>query len=338
MGYYGFAPYVPVAKRRAQAAREVEKLKKKGRAVAPVVVEGRKIAHSFWGKAWYDNLERYSDYENRLPRGRTYVRNGSIVDLQIERGGLRALVSGSEIYEVKIDISVAVKARWTAICKDCAGSIGSLVELLQGKLSKHVMERICRADDGLFPAPSEIKMSCSCPDWAGMCKHVAATLYGVGTRLDAAPELLFTLRGVDRVELISAAGDAATLTRIGATGARVLADDDVSALFGLEMAPAPKPPMKKAAKAREKAPAKSEMTGSGADRKTKSAGGKTKSAAKAPAKKTKSASAAPAKSAPLPVNAAKPKQAPRSRRGDEAHAGRNRAAKWIGAKGSKASR
>ena len=150
----------------------------------PVVIEGRKIARSFWGKAWCDNLERYSDFANRLPRGRAYVSNGSVVDLQLAHGKIEALVSGTEIYRVKIDISVAAPTRWKAICADCAGSVGSLVELLQGKLSKHVMERVCREADGLFPGPREITMTCSCPDWAGMCKHVAATLYGVGARLE----------------------------------------------------------------------------------------------------------------------------------------------------------
>src|SRR5688500_6773400 len=114
MSYRGFRPYVPVAKRRAQAAREVHKLEKKGRVLAPVVVAGRQIAQSFWGKAWCDNLERYSDYESRLPRGRTYVRNGSVIDLQIERGQVRAVVCGSEIYNVEIDIAVAASARWRA--------------------------------------------------------------------------------------------------------------------------------------------------------------------------------------------------------------------------------
>ena len=184
MGFYGFRPYVPVAQRRWQAQKETAKLTKSGRVVSPIVIEGRKIAQNFWGKAWCDNLERYSDFESRLPRGRTYVRNGSVVDLQIERGKVEALVSGSEIYKVKVDVDVAAPARWKAICRDCAGSIGSLIELLQGKLSKNVMERVCREADGLFPAPPEIKMSCSCPDWADMCKHVAATLYGVGARLE----------------------------------------------------------------------------------------------------------------------------------------------------------
>ena len=239
MSYYGFRPYVPVAQRRLQALREMEKLKKKGQTISPVAINGRKIAESFWGKAWCDNLERYSDYANRLPRGRTYVRNGSVVDLQIERGVVRAMVSGSSIYKVKIDIGAISQQRWRAIVKDCAGSIGSLVELLSGKLSKNVMERVCREGDGLFPAPTEIKMSCSCPDWAGMCKHVAATLYGAGARLDAAPDLLFTLRGVDRTELIAAAGAELPMTRTGGARERILADDDVAALFGVDMAPAP---------------------------------------------------------------------------------------------------
>jgi uncharacterized Zn finger protein len=235
MSYWGFQPYVSVAQRREQAAKEIEKLRKKGTPVWPIAVEGLKIAKNFWGTAWCDNLERYSDLENRLPRGRTYVRNGSVIDLRISHGKVEALVSGSEIYKVKIDIAVAASTRWKAICADCTGSVGSLIELLQGKLSKNVMARVCREADGLFPAPSEIKMFCSCPDWASMCKHVAATLYGVGARLDSDPDLLFVLRGVERAELVATVGADFPLTQTAATSERVLADDDVAALFGLEM-------------------------------------------------------------------------------------------------------
>jgi uncharacterized Zn finger protein len=244
MSFWDFQPYVSVAARRAQAAREVKKLRKQNRDIAPVVVEGRKIAQSFWGRAWCDNLERYSDYASRLPRGRSYVRNGSVIDLRLERGKLRALVSGSELYQVEINIAVAAPLRWKAICGDCAGSVGSLVDLLRGKLSKNVMERVCRDGDGLFPAPHEIKLSCTCPDWADMCKHVAAVLYGAGARLDAAPELLFTLRGVDHADLVSTAGSDLQITRMGAASERVLGDVDIAALFGLDMAPpaaAPEP-------------------------------------------------------------------------------------------------
>src|SRR5580704_19088338 len=203
MSYYGFRPYLPLAKRRLLAACELEKLKKKGHIVSPVVIEGRTIARNFWGKSWCENLERYSDYANRLPRGRTYARNGSVVDLQIEPGAIRALFSGSELYEVSLQVAPVAKTRWKSICEDCAGGIDSLVELLQGRFSKGVMERICRQEHGLFPRPSEIRFACSCPDYASMCKHVAAALLGVGTRLDAKPELLFRLRAVDENELVA---------------------------------------------------------------------------------------------------------------------------------------
>lgn len=239
MSYYGFRPYVPVANRRLQALREITRLEKNGHTVSPVEIEGRTIARSFWGKAWCENLERYSDYENRLPRGRTYVRNGSVLDLQIERGQIKARVAGSDIYSVKIDIGTLAPARWKAICRDCLGTIGSLVELLSGRLSENVMERVCRKGDGLFPGPREIKMSCSCPDWAGLCKHVAAAMYGAGARLDAAPDLLFTLRGVDRADLIASAGTDLAMTRTGVMTKRRLADDDVAALFGADLVPAP---------------------------------------------------------------------------------------------------
>ncbi|HUJ51574.1 MAG TPA: hypothetical protein VLW25_15300, partial [Bryobacteraceae bacterium] len=150
--YWGWRPYVSVAERRRRAAREMEKRRKKGHAVSPVVVEGRVIAKTFWGKAWCDNLERYSDFANRLPRGRTYVRNGSVIHLEIAPGVIQALVSGSEIYEVTVRVTPVGKARWKSICTDCAGAIDSLIELLQGRFSQGVMERICRQNTGLFPS------------------------------------------------------------------------------------------------------------------------------------------------------------------------------------------
>lgn len=235
-GYGGFAPYVPVRTRRRNAERAVAKLRKKGRVITPVVIDGRTVARTFWGKAWCENLEAYSDYANRLPRGRTYVRNGSVVDLAITAKNVTALVSGSSLYTVKIGIDATDRARWRAIVRECAGKIDSVIELLQGKLSQGVMEVITRKTLGLFPSPKEIKLRCSCPDFATMCKHVAATLYGVGARLDVEPELLFVLRGVDMAELVSEASrTGAFKTQIPTPSTQAFDGTDLAALFGIEL-------------------------------------------------------------------------------------------------------
>ncbi|PYP93745.1 MAG: hypothetical protein DMG65_00170 [Candidatus Angelobacter sp. Gp1-AA117] len=237
---WGWPRYVSAAERRRQAVLKMAKLRKQGKDVSPVVIQGRAIATTFWGKAWCDNLERYSDFENRLPRGRTYARNGSVIDLKIAAGEIKALVSGSSIYKVTIKIAAVSKPRWKSICKDCAGGIDSLIELLQGRFSKAVMERMCQQKTGLFPSPDHIEFSCSCPDWATMCKHVAAVLYGIGARLDQQPELLFRLNQVDEKELISRASDVQPLTGKGPVTAKVLsAGEDLSEIFGLDMAQGP---------------------------------------------------------------------------------------------------
>ncbi len=235
--FYSWRPYISVGEKRLHAERELAKLKKKkGKSVAPVRIDGRKIARSFWGQAWCTNLERYSDYENRLPRGRSCVRTGSVVDLQIAKGEIAAMVVGSNLYKIKIAIVPVKAARWKGICQDCAGTIDSLVELLQGRLAKATMGRVCREGDGLFPSPAEIKLACSCPDWADMCKHVAAALYGVGARLDENPQLLFVLRGVDENELIAGAGQNLPLSKTAPSSGKILDDSDVAALFGIEIA------------------------------------------------------------------------------------------------------
>src|SRR6266853_854569 len=236
MSYFEWHPYVPVVEKRRQAQRKLAKLRKQGQSFAPVTIEGRTIAKTFWGKSWCANLERYSDYATRIPRGRSYVRNGSVLDLQVAKGEIVAMVAGSSLYKIKITVAPVRTERWKAICRDCAGAIDSLVELLQGRLAKGIMDRVCREGDGLFPSPEEIKLSCSCPDWADMCKHVAAALYGVGARLDEKPQLLFVLRGVDENELLANAGQNLGLTRAAPSAAKVLDDNDVAALFGLEMA------------------------------------------------------------------------------------------------------
>ncbi len=260
--YGGWRPYIPVAERRRRALAHARALRASGVDVRPIEVGGRKITRTFWGDAWCRNLEHYSDFHNRLPRGRTYVRNGSVFHLAIGAGCVDALVSGSDIYEVRVEIARTPVKAWKALVKECTGQIDSLVDLLKGRLAQGVMERICRPKTGLFPTPKQIDLECSCPDWARMCKHVAAVLYGIGCRLDHEPELLFLLRGVDAGELIAEAAGKASGTAKTPAPENALADtDDMGALFGIEIeggpSPAPKPrkrrPKKKAA-ARKKGP------------------------------------------------------------------------------------
>ena len=234
--FYEVPPYVPVAKRRANAKAEMEKLKKKkGLVVQPVEISGRKIAASFWGKGWCDHMESFHDYANRLPRGRTYVRNGSVCHLEIKAGGIEAMVSGSQLYNVSITVAPIAQAKWKAVKASCAGQIGSLIDLLRGKLASGVMEVVSHPSSGLFPLPGEIRYRCDCPDSASMCKHIAAVLYGVGARLDHAPEKLFHLRGVNHEEMVdvSSAIGAATAAK---GSRRRLADTGLDDIFGIDLA------------------------------------------------------------------------------------------------------
>lgn len=237
-GGFAFADYVSVAERRARARQAAATIaRKRGRVLAPVgPLQGNKLVRTFWGKAWCDNLESYSDFASRLPRGRAYTRHGAVIDLEIASGKVSALVSGTSTYEVAVTIRSLPARRWKEIATASVGQIDSLVELLTGKLSKQVMELVTHKQRGLFPSPDQISFACSCPDWAGLCKHVAAVLYGVGIRFDEKPELLFALRGVDHSDLISGAAD--DLPRFAggrSAGRKVIKGADLSALFGIEI-------------------------------------------------------------------------------------------------------
>ena len=240
MNYGRWRPYVPVAKRRANATKEIDKLRKKGMKIEPLEVRGRKISSTFWGQAWCSHLEKFSDYENRLPRGRTYVRNGSVCHLAISKGKVEAIVSGSKLYHINITINPLSARKWKDIRQQCAGQIGSMLEWLQGRFSDNVMGVVTDRNKGLFPKPSEIRLACDCPDWAGMCKHIAAVLYGVGARLDQQPELLFLLRNVDHEALISQELELQSATSEKGKQRR-LADSDLSDIFGVEMEAPVKP-------------------------------------------------------------------------------------------------
>ncbi len=241
---YWYPRYVPVGVRRARANLKMRELRAQGMKVQPVELRDRNIAGSFWGQRWCEHLESFSDYANRLPRGRTYVRNGSVCHLAIEPGSVEAMVIGQELYRIVVRIRPLERPTWKAIKKACAGQIGSVLELLQGRLSDRVMDVVAHRDTGLFPQPGEIELACDCPDWATMCKHAAAVLYGVGSRLDDSPELLFRLRGVDEAELIAA--DMALPQ--GAATTDTLADGDLGDIFGIDLDPAGSPPAPNAPK------------------------------------------------------------------------------------------
>jgi uncharacterized Zn finger protein len=236
MAWHRWSPYVPVAARRQQALRKTAALRKKGVDIQPIQIDGRKIAKTFWGAAWCKHLESFSDYDNRLPRGRTYVRNGSVCHLAITKGKIEAKVSGSQLYNLSIQIKTLSPKKWQAVKQRCAGRIASLLELLRGNLSDDVMAVVTDSSTGLFPQPDEITFKCDCPDWAYMCKHVAAVMYGIGARLDEKPELLFQLRGVKHEELIDTdAGAALSNVTKRRSKSKRLAVDELSDVFGIAL-------------------------------------------------------------------------------------------------------
>lgn len=219
-----------VAARRRDAARQRKALLRRDPASQPVVLDGRRtIASSVWGKAWCDHLHRLRDIANRLDRGRSYVRHDAVLDLRITAGRVQAQVLGSALYAVELTIQPLPEQRWQRLIDQTAGEVGSLLDLLAGRLSPAVMAPLADADGGLFPHLSELDFACSCPDWARVCKHVAAAFYGVGARLDAAPELLFLLRGVDPADLLTAA-DAAL-----PPGEDSFENNDLEAIFGISL-------------------------------------------------------------------------------------------------------
>jgi len=238
MSYWRWAPYVPVAERKRKAEKKLKELTKKGQKITPIILVNKNISNTFWGKSWCKHLESFSDYDNRLPRGRTYVRNGSVLHLSIDPGCVTAMVQGSSLYNVKITFTAVAKNKWQEIIKNCSGQIASVIELLQGKFSNAVMETMTHPQKGLFPLPKEVTLHCSCPDSADMCKHLAAVLYGVGARLDQSPELLFVLRQVNHLDLLSSVTSPIHSSKQGK--AKKLQNSDLANVFGIELESDPK--------------------------------------------------------------------------------------------------
>ena len=239
-GWSRWPSYVSVADRRLVGERHAAALRRKGRKLAPVVpkTRSRVLTRTFWGRAWCDNLTAYAALANRLERGRRYLRNGLVIDLQIQPGAVAALVSGSDVYEIRVAIKPVPASRWKALVKGAAGRIESVVELLAGRFDEGVMAHVCHQGTGLFPVPAEISYRCTCPDGSAggwLCKHVGATLYGVGVRLDEDPELLFRLRGVSAADLVTHATERLTTESSEKSGRRSIASEQLSSVFGIEL-------------------------------------------------------------------------------------------------------
>lgn len=236
MGYYGygFPKYVSVAEKKQKNARALEKLRKKMPDAKPITVEGRTIAKTFWGKAWCNNIETYRDFAYRLERGRSYLKSGAVLDLQISSGRVDALVAGSKAkpYAVSVFFEPLDKKLWENIKKSCSGKIQSLISLMQGKLPKDTLENLCKIENGLFPHPRQIKFGCTCADWAGVCKHIAAVMYGIGARFDEDPNLFFLLRGVDPKELIASS---ACIDNIVGSADSEIEEENLSDIFGIDL-------------------------------------------------------------------------------------------------------
>lgn len=291
---YGYAPYVTVAEKQARSEAMSAKLKKKNPDLAPVVIAGQTIAKSWWGKSWNKNIERYADYAYRLDRGRSYVRSGCVLDLQITSGKVNALVAGSrgKPYEINVKIAPLSREHLTRISDQVKEKLHSLSDLLAGKFPADLQSLFFEKESGLFPQPTDISFSCSCPDWAKMCKHVAATLYGVGARLDEEPALFFTLRHIDQSALVGEvlASQADTLLEKAARGAgrrRRLADSDVTTVFNVDLQPPSESPAPEKTRVPRKKSAKKTTKKSAPRKTTKKKTAKKETSKKAAKKKAR---------------------------------------------------
>ncbi|MDH4316880.1 MAG: hypothetical protein OEV64_00690 [Desulfobulbaceae bacterium] len=240
MSWYRYPRYVSVAEIKEKAMKKIAQLIKKNPDINPVVTNGNDLAKTWWGQSWNTNLESYADFSNRIGRGRSYVRHGAVLDLQITEGRVEALVQGSSLkpYEVLVTIKKLSRETTEVIKSGCRGKLSSLQDLLGGTFPKELNELFLARGTGLFPIPKEIYFSCNCKDMAVMCKHVAATLYGIGVRFDEDPLLFFKLRSIEVGELVAQAVRERTgdlLSKIEVKSDKIIKGGDLSDLFGIEL-------------------------------------------------------------------------------------------------------
>lgn len=237
---YDYPEYVTGAEKQARAQKQAAKLRKKKPDLAPIHIQGRAIAKTWWGNSWNRNLEIYADYSNRLARGRSYVKTGAVLHLEIETGLVTALVQGSrkKPYAVEIKIAPLAEGQLKAVLKLCNRQIASLEQLIAGQFPRALGELFTLKGKGLFPSAKEISFSCTCPDWACMCKHVTAVLYGIGARFDQDPALFFKLRDIDFSLLLKKTVEEKVQSMLAnaekTKGRRILTDLDIPTLFGLK--------------------------------------------------------------------------------------------------------
>lgn len=238
-GFNDFSRYsqISIEELKERASSSITKAGKKGKNYEPVQVSGRKICQHWWGQAWCENLEQYADYASRIDRGKRYVRSGAVVDLQIQNGKIEAKVQGSQRapYKVEIMISPLSKERCQEIEEKCGKRIANMESLIQGDFPDE-MKELFIGEKGLFPTPREIYFHCSCPDWAVMCKHVAAAMYGIGVKVDQNPFYFFRLRGIDVESFIRVAVAnkvESMLANAELPSKRILETEDVTDLFGV---------------------------------------------------------------------------------------------------------
>jgi uncharacterized Zn finger protein len=238
MPRYGeYWDYVSSEEKKERTKKAIQKLSKV-RKLLPVISNSRAIAVTWWGKSWIRNLEGYADYSSRLQRGRTYVRTGAVIDLSIESGRITALVTGSKSdpYEVSITIAPLITRTKKQLVGKCRSALTSLTALLTGEFPADLEKSFLARGDGLFPSPREINFDCTCPDWADMCKHVAASLYGTSVRLDEKPELFFILPGMQVEDFVGSVIEEETRDvkeKARVRTSRILSAQDSRRLFGL---------------------------------------------------------------------------------------------------------
>jgi uncharacterized Zn finger protein len=238
VGYYGWYKPESAADKAKKNQKSLEKLRKTNPDISPIIISGNLIASKWWGKAWNKNLENYADFKNRISRGKAYVKSGAVLDLKISEGKVEAIVQGnsSKPYNVTISIDKLDKRDWEKVKQLCNRKIDTLETLLLGSFPKVFDEMFSNSKNGIFPSPKEIHFKCTCPDSARMCKHIAATLYGVGSKLDEDPILFFKLRDIDFQDLLKKSMEdkmQSMLKNADKKSERAIDDAEIFDLFGV---------------------------------------------------------------------------------------------------------